>query len=183
MLPQPHGFTDLVKKDRRFVPGTLAVALEQVTDIVQIVFQLFPALAHGLKVCPELFKEGLFGVTVTVISGTVLFFHRLQFRFAGKKFVQRDHVAGIGIFGFFQSFAVGNDAHHGFPQSLFLAENGNGIVVALGHFLPVQTGNNGDLFGDIAVGYGEYFTVFIVEFDRKIAGNFQMLFLKCFLSY
>ena len=68
------------------------------------------------------------------------------------------------------------DIHDGFAQSLFGTENGDGVVVTFGHFLPVDTGDDRHFFGDEFFRNGENFAVLVVELDGDIAGDFEVLY-------
>ena len=47
----------------------------------------------------------------------------------------------------------------------------------LGHLLPVGAGNDRHLVGDVSVRDGQDVTVGVVELDRDVAGDLEVLFL------
>ena len=73
--------------------------------------------------------------------------HGLVLLRGGEKFVEGDDVAAFRIFGFFETFAVSDDAHYLFFDLFFLAEDRDDVIIALGG------GVVGDLAGFVSSTY------------------------------
>ena len=146
-------------------------------DVVEVVFEVGAALAHGFEVEPDGFEEPFFEVAVAGAAAAEVGFEGIDVGFRGDEFVEIDDETVVGVFGIFDWGGVGFDAHDFFAEGFFGFEDGDGVVVAFAHFFAIEAGDLGDFFFDAGFGEAEGFAEGVVEFGGDVAGDFDVLFL------
>ena len=73
--------------------------------------------------------------------------------------------------------AVHDDAHELLPRRLFLAKDLDRVAVALAHLLAVRARHQRDVFTDARLRHHERLAVGLVELDRDVARDFEVLLL------
>ncbi len=146
-------------------------------DVVEVVFEVGAALAHGFEVEPDGFEEAFFEVAVAGAAAAEVGFEGVDVGFGGDEFEEIDDETGVGVFGFFDWGGVGFDAHDFFAEGFFGFEDGDGVVVAFAHFFAIEAGDFGDIFFDAGFGEAEGFAEGVIEFGGDVAGDFDVLFL------
>ena len=102
---------------------------------------------------------------------------RGNFILIGKQFEERKDIALFGILRRFKRSRVGRNGHDLLPDRLLLAEEFDGVVVALGHLLPVGSGYHGDGLADDRFRNHEDIAVHLIEPDCNVTRDLQMLLL------
>ena len=73
--------------------------------------------------------------------------------------------------------AVHDDAHDFFAEDFFIAENLDGVAVALAHLLAVEAGHERGLIADLRLWNHEGLAVLLVELDGDVARHLHVLLL------
>ena len=84
-------------------------------------------------------------------------------------------VTPLPLFGLLHRHGFGNNLFDRFELLFLVSENIDGVSVALAHFLTVDTRNGRDVLVDAELGEFENLAVGVVEADRDIAGDLDML--------
>ena len=156
---------------------------EHVVDVRFVGQNFFPAFAHRRKIFPEFFEELFFEVAVAGAAFAKSFAHLCDFVFGSEERVKLDDCRSCGVLRGFDRRRIGHDAHDAFSGFLFVAEDIDGVVVTLAHFLAIQSRH--DLGGGLNTGLGQLeqlpgrlgLAECLVHFHGQIARDFDVLFL------
>lgn len=104
--------------------------------------------------------------------------HLLVIGGSGEELIEGEDDRVFGGFGVIDGGGVGFDAHEKFFRGFFVAEDGEGVVVAFAHLFAVEAGDLGDVVADAGGGHDEgAFAVEVIDFSDEVAGHFEVLFL------
>lgn len=150
-------------------------------DLLEVAFlcddlcELFSGLREVLE---DFGQEEFFGVAVAEAAGGVLFCELFLFFWSGEELVEVEDITSLGIFGIFNAFGIGNNAHDLLFELGFRGENVDCVAIGFTHLLAVGAGDYCYLFFDVWLGKLESLSSeCLIEGGGDVAGHFDVLFL------